>query len=203
MLQLVKKDFYIHKMMWLLSILVMGIYTFLVASPLFIGIIFCITMTNQLFAIDEKKESHLLLNSLPFTRKDIVSSKYITALLYIVSIIATISVLNVLLNQKLPNHAQLLMLAIVSLAVVAIFYPFSYRFGTKYFNFLFMGIIAIYFLSAQLFIPNINDQIRYISSQLLTENYIMLYMYLLFATIVLYALSWMLSIRIYSKKVIE
>ena len=203
MLQLVKKDFYIHKMIWFLMILGMGTYIFLQAPPLFIGIIFCITMTNQLFAIDEKKETQLLLNSLPFTRKEIVSSKYVTAFLYILSIIATISVFHILVHQKLPDHAQLLVMAIVGLAIVSICYPFAYRFSTKYFNFLYGGIIAVYFICLKLFIPNLHDQIRYISSQLLTEKYIVLYMCLLFATLLLYGLSWLLSIRIYSKKVFE
>ena len=203
MLQLVKKDFYIHKMLWLLAILVIGIYIFAQVSPLFIGIVFCITMTIQLLVTDEKKAPQLLLNSLPFTRKDIVNSKYMTALLFIASIIATISVLQVLIHQKLPNHSHLLMIAIISLAVVSIFYPFAYRFSTKYFAFLFAGIFAIYFLSIQLFIPNLNDRIRNISGQLVNENFLVLYMYLLIVTIVLYGLSWLLSIRIYSKKVFE
>ena len=169
----------------------MGTYIFLQAPPLFIGIIFCITMTNQLFAIDEKKETQLLLNSLPFTRKEIVSSKYVTAFLYILSIIATISVFHILVHQKLPDHAQLLVMAIVGLAIVSICYPFAYRFSTKYFNFLYGGIIAVYFICLKLFIPNLHDQIRYISSQLLTEKYIVLYMCLLFATLLLYGLSWL------------
>ena len=203
MLQLVKKDFYIHKMLWLLAILVIGIYILSQVSPLFIGIIFCMTMPIQLLSTDEKKAAQLFLNSLPFTRKDIVNSKYMTALLFITSIIVTISVLQFLINQKLPNYYDLLMIAIISLTVVAIFYPFAYRFSTKYFTFLFAGIFAIYLLTIRLFIPNLNDQIRNISGQLVNENYIILYMYLLFGAIVLYALSWLLSVRIYSKKVIE
>ncbi|WP_274309976.1 ABC-2 transporter permease [Solibacillus daqui] len=203
MLQLIKKDFYIQKMVWLFMILAIAIYIFAQASSLFVGIIFGIVMTVNLFAMDEKKSAQLLLNSLPFTRKEIVSSKYIAAFLYIMCIIATISVLHLVVNQAIPNMYHLLMICIVSLLVVAIFYPFAYRFSSKYFTFLFVGIFAAYLLCLKLFVPNINDQIRELVGYLSSVSQPMIYVYILVATVIFYSLSWLLSIRIYSKKVFE
>ncbi|MCH7321528.1 ABC-2 transporter permease [Solibacillus sp. MA9] len=203
MLQLIKKDFYIQKMVWLFMILAIAIYIFAQASSLFVGIIFGIVMTVNLFAIDEKKSAQLLLNSLPFTRKEIVSSKYIAAFLYIMCIIATISVLHVVVNQAIPNIYHLLMICIVSLLVVAIFYPFAYRFSSKYFTFLFVGIFAAYLFCLKLFVPNINDQIRELVGYLSSVSQPMIYAYILVATVIFYSMSWLLSIRIYSKKVFE
>ncbi len=184
-------------------ILAIAIYIFAQASSLFVGIIFGIVMTVNLFAMDEKKSAQLLLNSLPFTRKEIVSSKYIAAFLYIMCIIATISVLHLVVNQAIPNMYHLLMICIVSLLVVAIFYPFAYRFSSKYFTFLFVGIFAAYLLCLKLFVPNINDQIRELVGYLSSVSQPMIYVYILVATVIFYSLSWLLSIRIYSKKVFE
>lgn len=184
-------------------VLAIAIYIFAQASPLFVGIIFGIVMSVNLFAIDEKKSAQLMLNSLPFTRKEIVSSKYITACLYIVCIIATISVLHLVVNQAIPNMYHLLMICIVSLLVVAIFYPFAYRFSSKYFTFLFVGIFAAYLLCLKLFVPNLNDQIREFVGYLSSVSQPIIYVYILMATVIFYSISWLLSIRIYSKKVFE
>lgn len=203
MLQLIKKDFYIQKVVWPFMILAIGIYIFVQASSLFVGIIFGIVMTVNLFAIDEKKSAQLLLNSLPYTRKEIVSSKYIAAFLYIVCIIATISLVHLVVNQAIPNIYHLLMIVIVSLLVVAIFYPFAYRFSSKYFTFLSVGLLAAYLLCVRIFIPNINDQIREFVGYLSSVSQPAIYAYILMATVIFYSLSWLLSVRIYSKKVFE
>lgn len=184
-------------------ILAIAVYTFVQVSPLFVGIVFGIVMAVNLFAIDEKKSAQLLLNSLPFTRKEIVSSKYIAAFLYIMCIIATISVLHLIVNQAIPNMYHLLMIGIMSLLAVAIFYPFAYRFSSKYFTFLFIGIFAAYLLCVRLFIPNINDQIRAFVGYLSSASQPMIFAYILVATVIFYSISWLLSIRIYSKKVFE
>lgn len=184
-------------------ILAIAVYTFVQVSPLFVGIVFGIVMAVNLFAIDEKKSAQLLLNSLPFTRKEIVSSKYIAAFLYIMCIIATISVLHLIVNQAIPNMYHLLMIGIMSLLAVAIFYPFAYRFSSKYFTFLFIGIFAAYLLCVRLFIPNINDQIRAFVGYLSSASQPMIYAYIFVGTVIFYSISWLLSIRIYSKKVFE
>ena len=203
MLQLVKKDFYIHKTIWLIMLLGMGIYIFAQVSSLFVGIVFCIVMCAQLLATDDKKATQLLLNSLPFTRKDIVNSQYISAFLCIACIISTITLLHLLVHREMPNHQHLLIIAIISLVVVAIYYPFAYRFSTKYFSYFSLGLFALYFLTIQFFIPNLNDRISGIVSDLSTNVQSIHYVYIFIATFVLYVLSWMLSIRIYSKKVFE
>lgn len=184
-------------------ILAIAAYTFVQVSPLFVGIVFAIVMAINLFAIDEKKSAQLLLNSLPFTRKEIVSSKYIAAFLYIMCIIATISLLHFIVNQAIPNMYHLVMIGIVSLFAVAIFYPFAYRFSSKYFTFLFIGIFAAYLLCIKLFVPNLNDQIRELVGNLSTVSQPMIYAYILVGTVIFYSMSWLLSIRIYSKKVFE
>ena len=55
---------------------------FLSTSAIWFGFIFCFAIIMQSFSMDEKASIHLLLNSLPYTRKEIVSSKYIKCMYY-------------------------------------------------------------------------------------------------------------------------
>lgn len=185
-------------------ILAIAVYTFVQVSPLFVGIVFGIVMSVNLFAIDEKKSAQLLLNSLPFTRKEIVSSKYIAAFLYIMCIIATISVLHLIVNQAIPNMYHLLMIGIMSLLVDLRFFirlPIDSAVNTL--RFYLSVFLRVYLLCVRLFIPNINDQIRAFVGYLSSASQPMIYAYIFVGTVIFYSISWLLSIRIYSKKVFE
>ena len=203
MLLLIKKDFYIQKMAWVLIILAIAAYIFAEASPLFVGIIFCIVMLANLLAMDDKKSTQLLLNSLPFTRKEIVISKYVTAFLYVILIVLSIAMLHFAFHQTWPNFYHLLMIFTFGLFIVSFWYPFAYRFGSKYFQFFLIGVFAAYLICLRFFIPNLHDRIREFVSMLTTASQPSMYVYITCAMLVLFCLSLLVSIRIYSNKVLE
>ncbi|RCK09630.1 hypothetical protein DT075_35620 [Bacillus licheniformis] len=58
------------------------VYLMLDISPIWVGVVFSIVISMYAFSIDEKSSIHMLLNSLPYTRKEIVSSKYIVVVLF-------------------------------------------------------------------------------------------------------------------------
>ena len=79
MLQLIRKDIILQKYTLLVMLPILLLYLTLNYSVVWIGIIFCIAIIMQSFSVDEKSTSHMLLNALPYTREEIVNSKYIGA----------------------------------------------------------------------------------------------------------------------------
>ncbi|WP_339215990.1 ABC-2 transporter permease [Solibacillus sp. FSL W8-0372] len=201
MYQLVKKDLIIHKKMLMGMFLVLLAYMYVDVQIIFIGLIFSWTFALNIFSTDEKRPAQMLLSSLPFTRKEIVSSKYISAILFILLIILMITGGSLLFQQALPNGLHLLMIAIGSLFIVAFIYPVSYKFASRYLNIAFFVCLAIYLVIVKFFIHNLNDRIRETFAKIMNLGESQLILYTGVILVITYSLSWLLSIRIFEKKV--
>ena len=81
---------------------VLFVYLFLETSSIWVGIIFCIVIIMNAFSMDEKTSINLLLNSLPYTRKEIVSSKYIGAI-YFNCYVVTIFIGNLIIHREIMH----------------------------------------------------------------------------------------------------
>lgn len=202
MWHLIKKDFFIHKNIFIILLIALIIYMLGKFSPLWVGIIYVLAITMQIFSVDEKRTAQMFLSSLPVTRKEIVSSKYIGAVLYIIIIITLLIVGNLIINQSSPNWTHVGLLAIVSLVMVAIMYPISYKFSSKYLAITFIVGLGLYFFIMSFFIPNMNDQVRAIVTKLTALMEVREMLIALMIVILIYGVSWILSIKIYEKKAI-
>lgn len=90
MFNLILKDIILQKKTLAASFLVLCVYLMLDISPIWVGVVFSIVISMYAFSIDEKSSIHMLLNSLPYTRKEIVSSKYIVVVLFTSMVAAAI-----------------------------------------------------------------------------------------------------------------
>lgn len=202
MLNLIKKDILLQKHLFILYIGLVWLYIYL-DIPLFITII----LTSSLFVLhshyyDEKDKSNLLLNSLPFSRKEIVSSKYVEAIL----IFIPVSIINYI-GQFIFNRAEFelsistIIGALIGTMLFTAFYlPFFYRFKQQYLIILMSGLIGIL---AALMPAIVRVTNKYFSSQIETimaMNEFQLYSLVGIVCLLLYALSWKLTVSIYSKR---
>ena len=201
MYQLVKKDLIIHKNILMIMSLVLLVYMYIDVPTIFLGLLFSFAFTLNAFSTDEKRPAQMLLSSLPFTRKEIVSSKYISAILFILLIVMMIMGGSLLFQQKLPNLLHLVMIVIGSLFIVAFIYPLSYKFSTKYVNITLIACLAVYMAVMKLFIPNLNEQIGKTFTKIIGLGESQLIIYAAFILVITFSLSWLVSIRIYEKKV--
>lgn len=64
-----------------------------------------------------------------------------------------------------------------------------------------IAAFVIYLVTINVFIPNLNDIIRGLVGKLLAMNQLHLYVVIGSAVLAMYVLSWLLSVRIYRKKV--
>jgi len=201
LLQLVKKDFLIHKNILLGMLAAMIVYMISDVSPIFLGLLFAFTMTMHIFSSDEKRTAQVLLSSLPLTRKEIVSSKYIAAFLYIAIIMGILIAGSFIIQQEQPNWTHLGLVAMASLIIVAFIYPFSYKFASKYLLITFVIGFALYMLAINLLITDLNQLVYdfLLKLRFLMEARVMIFTFI--TVFILYCVSWLLSIKIYEKKV--
>ena len=203
MLNLIKKDILLQKNLGL-------IYLGLIALYLYsdINLVVTITLTCSLFVLhshfyDEKDHSNMLLNSLPYTRKEIVTSKYLEAILAIipVSIVSIVSKLIYTGGDFEFSYMSILISLFCTMIFTAFYLPFFYKFTQQYLMIIgaaLMGLaIALMPAITRFVTKHFSDQINTI----LNMSEIQLYTIFGSISILLFVLSWKLTISIYSKRV--
>ncbi|WP_016837680.1 ABC-2 transporter permease [Ureibacillus thermosphaericus] len=200
MLNLIRKDMILQKKTLPFMLLFLFIYLFVNVSTSWVAIVFCIVIIMNAFQTDETSSANLLLNSLPYTRKEIVSSKYIGALIFIFLTLLTIFIGNWMIHREIMQWEVLLFITSIVMGLISFAFPFSYLFNSKYLLIGFGGVFVIYMVTLS-FIPNLNDRVREVVQTVLSLDNSLFYLGIILSAALLYVLSWILSIRIYSRKV--
>lgn len=202
MINLILKDVLIQKKLILFYIATIILYLWAgVPSLLFLGFLYSVIFILNAFAYDEKDNANILLNSLPYTRKEIVSSKYIGSLIFTTIFVFMIYVGDFLINGKGDLFIWKEMLLIIGLVmvVISLMFPFYYKFKTQYLLIALSVLFGIYMLSISLLVP-INDILRELARKFLTLQETQMYVVASMTVIILFIGSWLLSIRIYERK---
>ena len=160
MLQLIRKDIILQKYTLLVMLPILLLYLTLNYSVVWIGIIFCIAIIMQSFSVDEKSTSHMLLNALPYTREEIVNSKYIGAGVFTFLILFIIFLGNLIINKEIIQWKQLFLIMSIVALFVSFAFPFSYLFKSQYLLFGGIALFVFYIVTVSKFIPDLNDRIR-------------------------------------------
>lgn len=201
MLHLLRKEIVLQKKTLMIMLPLLLIYLSLVDSTIWAGVLFCITIIMQSFSMDEKSSIHLLLNSLPYSRKEIVSSKYIGACVFTFMILLTIFIGNLIIHREIIEWEQLLFITSIVAVFISFAFPFSYLFKSQYLMFAFVVSFILYFIIVNKFIPDLNDRLREVIQMILSFDNSLLYLGVMLSVVLLYIFSWMFSVRVYSRKV--
>ncbi|MCY8065393.1 ABC-2 transporter permease [Bacillus haynesii] len=201
MFNLILKDIILQKKTLAASFLVLCVYLMLDISPIWIGVVFSIVISMYAFSIDEKSSIHMLLNSLPYTRKEIVSSKYIVVVLFTCMVAAAIFIANFIIHRELTIWKDILLMVAIVMTAASFMLPFCYKFKSNYLLNVSIVAFGLYMLTVNFIVQNLNDQIREFVDMLLALHNTSLYLIVAISIITLYGCSWLLSIRIYRNKV--
>jgi len=203
MANLIFKDILIQKKMIVLYIATIILYLLINVSLVKIGFLYSLAIITMSFSYDEKDNANILLNSLPYTRKQIVSSRYIGSLIYTSLIILITYLGNFLLNGKETLFLLKDIVIIIGLVMVAISFilPICYKFKTQALMIASGTLFGIYLVAIKYLFPSLNDTLRELIQKFLTLQETQMYFVAIFTIIILYVGSWLLSIRIYAKKV--
>lgn len=200
---LLLKDLYsIWKYCWsyFAMILVFAVVTvFGDKNPIFVyyPCMFIGMLPMNLQSFDEKEKWHIYADTMPCTRAQVVSGKYIVGLITAAVGLAAAAVSQALHMRLAGSFSAeeyvrtLLGVASCSLAFPSLILPFVFKLGPEKGRILYMAIvgagIAVFFSLSGIFItPNLPD-----------SHFAAL---AAAAVLVLYGLSWLLSIRFYQKR---
>ncbi|MFD1206195.1 MULTISPECIES: ABC-2 transporter permease [Sporosarcina] len=201
MLNLIRKDIALQKNTLLILLPALFLALLIDRSIIWVGVLFCFAIIMQSFALDEKPTTNLLMNSLPYTRKEIVSAKYIGAFVFTFIILSTIVISNLIIHREVTQLDHLLFIAGVIVLFVSFAFPFSYLLKSQYLMIACGVLFVLYIVLVNKFVLDLNDRLREVVQKILSFDSSLLYAGGILAALLLYIFSWMLSVRIYSKKV--
>ncbi|AUD15069.1 MULTISPECIES: ABC-2 transporter permease [unclassified Planococcus (in: firmicutes)] len=84
MFNLIRRDVILQKRQLLLFIPAILFFIIMGAPPILTILVASIFIPFNTYAYDEKVETNILLNSLPYTRREIIASRYLGAIVYMV-----------------------------------------------------------------------------------------------------------------------
>ncbi len=164
--------------------------TFLVAS---------IFIPFNAFAYDKEAKTDILLNSLPYTRKEIIASRYLGAILYMVLSIGVAS-LALFVSNKSFTITDIAIASGLFLIFATFTFPLFYIFESKY---TFTVVLISFILLAGIGPPIVMFLAKHLT---VVTNFIVslstsaLYTGAAAVILILYAVSWGITMVIYQRK---
>ncbi|UUI03924.1 ABC-2 transporter permease [Oceanobacillus jeddahense] len=202
MFNLIKKDVFIQKTQIGFLIPIIMIFAIFIKDihPAFIFLMASVFIPLNAYIFDQQSKSNILLNSLPYTRKEIVAARYIGAIVYMILSIALAG--GILYIFQFDYMIRDMAIAAGLFCLIASFaFPLFYFLKAEYiFIAAFIGFIASTIILPPVFrflaehLTTITDFITSLSTSTL---------YLSGAAIAigLYLISWVVSQFIYQRKV--
>ena len=204
MYNLIVKDLILMKKMLLMSF-GFAIFISLLGNPptfsmCLIGL-FLVTGTGH---FEDRNQSHIMLNSLPLSRKQIISSKYVgvlvSALYATILSISAQFLFTLFIPQTFTDFRQILAGIMIILMMGAFYYPILYKFGVKYVRMIIFSIFVFVIFLGRIVLYIFRDQVETIKQFFMQFTVDQLVLTFLFATVVTFMISWILSIKIYEAK---
>lgn len=206
MFNLILKDLMIQKTNFLILFLTSIAYLAIDTSVIWLGFLFSIIVIMNAFSMDEKTPINHFLNALPYTRKQIVSAKYIGVFVLTFIIFSFLIIGNLLIHQTVGDWREYLLILCLVLLFVSYIFPFSYKFSSR--NLITGMVISIFVIVIALKVigpkdtMTLNEKIGWVATKLFSIQQSQLYIVVGIVISLVYICSWLLSIRIYSKKVL-
>ncbi|WP_152655955.1 ABC-2 transporter permease [Oceanobacillus sp. CFH 90083] len=202
MFNLIKKDIIIQKTQLLLFIPLIIFLVFFAQnlSPILIFLLASTFISANAYVYDALTESNILLNSLPYTRKKIVASRYLGAIVYMIISIALAG--GVLYLTGYGYEMMDMAIAVGLFFIFAAFaFPLFYILKPAYIGVaVLIGtiVLALGFQPASRFFM---EHMTVITDFLVSTSTTTLYLIGAATSIGLYLISWMISQFIYQRKV--
>lgn len=202
MYNLIRKDIVMQKKTLWILLPIQLVYLSLNIGYVWIGFVFSIVIIMNAFSMDEKSSINTLLNSLPYTRKEMVSSKYIGVLVFTLIVISGLFIGNLILNQELMAWKEIMLIISLVMIVASFILPFSYQFKSQYLLIASIVLFVIYMVIINMIFHNLNEVIMNFVEKLLSLQTLSFYLITSGSILILFACSWLLSIRIFKNKVL-
>jgi len=200
MLNLIRRDVILQKRQLLIFLPFIVFFILMDSHPALIFLVSSIFIPFNTYAYDEKAETNILLNSLPYTRKEIIASRYVGAVVYMALSIALAS-LGLLLFGKSFTLTDIAIGGGLFLLFSAFTFPLFYIFKPGYIS----AVVLISFLVLASVGPKIMiwfaGHLTAITDFIAKLSISVLYTGTAVAIFVVYVISWIITHSIYQRKV--
>ncbi|MDG5786144.1 ABC-2 transporter permease [Evansella sp. AB-P1] len=200
MFNLIRRDAILQKKMLLTFIPFILVFIIIDSHhPAFIFLVASIFIPFNAYSYDEKAETNILLNSLPYTRKEIIAARYLGSILYTLLAFAVTSITLFIFNRPF-TLTDIAIGGGLFLLFAAFTFPLFYILKPGHIS---MVVIIIFLVLAALGPPIVRflaehfTAITIFINDLSTET---LYMGTTLVILTLYAISWIVTTIIYQRK---
>ncbi|MFJ7734735.1 ABC-2 transporter permease [Lysinibacillus sp. NPDC097287] len=198
MFNLIRRDLILQKRQILIFIPFIAVFIISDSHPALIFLVASIFIPFNTYTYDEKAETNILLNSLPYTRKEIIASRYIGAIVYMGLSIGITSIALFVFDKPF-TITDMAIGSGLFLSFVALTFPLFYIFRGK----ISMVIMIIFILSAIIGPPIVlylAEHLTTITDFIVSLSIPALYTGVAAVILILYAASWSVTTIIYQRK---
>ncbi|WP_416148291.1 ABC-2 transporter permease [Salipaludibacillus sp. HK11] len=199
MINLIRRDVILQKRYLLTFIPFILLFVIMDSHPALTFLVASIFIPFNAFAYDEKAETNILLNSLPYTRKEIIAARYIGAIVYMVIAIGLTSLALFAFNEPV-TLTDIAIGNSLFLVFAAFTFPLFYIFKSGH---IFSIVIISFLLLAGIGPPIVRflvENLTAITDFIAKFSVPALYTGAGVIVMTLYAISWGVTTFIYQRK---
>ncbi|WP_282140370.1 ABC-2 transporter permease [Cytobacillus oceanisediminis] len=199
MFNLIRRDVILQKRQLLIFIPFILFFIIMGAQPALIFLVASIFIPFNTYAYDEKAETNILLNSLPYTRREIIASRYLGALLYMILSIGIASLALLAFNKPF-SITDIAIGSGLFLLFAAFTFPLFHLFKSGYITtVVLISFLLLTYLSGPI-VSFINENLTVITDFIFSLSTQLLYMGAAALILTFYAVSWGVTTVIYQRK---
>lgn len=201
MFNLIRRDVILQKKQLILYIPAILFLIIMNGHPAFIFLFASIYVPMNTYIYDEKTETNVLLNSLPYTRNEIIASRYIGAIVYMILGTALTSIVLLIFNKSF-SITDIAISTSLFLLFVSLVFPMFYIFKPGYIS----PVVMFSFIFSAIFVPRIvsfsAEHLPSITEFLVNLSMPTVYIGVSLIVLAAYGTSWGLTTFIYQRKVL-
>ncbi|KHF41591.1 ABC-2 transporter permease [Halalkalibacter okhensis] len=200
MFNLIRRDVILQKRQLLIFVPFILFFIIMGSHPVFIFLVASIFIPFNTYAYDEKVETNILLNSLPYTRFEIIAARYLGAIVYMVLSIVVTSVALFAFSKPF-SISDIALGGGLFLLFAALTFPLFYIFKPGYITTaVLISFILLSYLSGPI-VSFVNENVTVLTNFIVNLSIPVLYFGAAVVILILYALSWGVTSVIYQRKV--
>ncbi|MCM3112410.1 ABC-2 transporter permease [Lederbergia lenta] len=199
MFNLIRRDVILQKRQLLIFLPFILFFILMGSHPALIFLVASIFIPFNTYAYDEKAETNILLNSLPYTRKEIIASRYLGAIVYMVLAIVVTSLALFVFNKSF-TITDIAIGTGLFLLFAAFTFPLFYIFKPGYIT---TVVLISFILLAGVVPPTVlflAEHLTEITNFIVSLSIPALYTGAAVVIVILYAISWGATTIIYQRK---
>lgn len=195
MVNLIKRDIILQKKLLIFFVPFIIFFIYLGASPFLTLVVSAFYIPFNALAYDEQTDTDKLLNSLPYKRKEIIASRYVGTIIFMLVSFILVALLMFMFNESFSVN-DILMASAAFLVFVSITFPLFHIFEQGNIS----TIIIIVFIVSIILLNVLSELLMQFPSLLELMNDTLFISALTIGSLIIYGMSWMLSYRLYLRK---